>query len=190
MWPLPVVLGSASPRRRELLSYIVPALAFDTADIDETPYARESALALVNRLANTKAEVVAKRHPNSLVVGSDTIVAIDDIILGKPSDLQDFMYMMQLLSNRRHQVYTGVSVINTATNKVCNKVLVTQVDMGEISANSALDYWHTGEPADKAGGYAIQGIGGRYVKSISGSLSCVIGLPIYETKQLLEQAIE
>lgn len=190
MWPLPVVLASASPRRRELIAHIVDTLTFDSADIDETPIPNESARDLVLRLANSKALAVSRRYPNSLVIGSDTVICIHETILGKPKHLDDFVNMMALLSNTQHQVYTGVSVVNTANGNCAQQVLVTDVDMAEISHESALAYWQTGEPCDKAGGYAIQGIGGRYVKSINGSISAVIGLPIYETKQLLTQAIE
>jgi septum formation protein len=185
-----VVLGSASPRRRELLTYIATDIAFDSADINETPFKQEAANILVERLATSKAHAVAVRHKNALVIGSDTIVAINDTILGKPKDYTDFATMMAMLSNSQHQVYTGVCIINTQTGRIVKHVVVTQVDMGEISSASALDYWQTGEPEDKAGGYAIQGIGGQFVKSINGSISSVIGLPIYETKQLLQQAIE
>jgi septum formation protein len=190
MYCLPVVLASASPRRRELVAYIAAELSFDSADIDETPFPHESPHDLVLRLALSKAQSVAKRHPRSLVIGSDTVISVGDTILGKPYDLTDFRRMMTLLSNTQHQVYTGVAVINTVSMRTLNKVLITHVNMGEISSQSALSYWQTGEPHDKAGGYAIQGIGGKYVKSISGSISAVIGIPIYETKELLTQVSE
>ncbi|MFT6267450.1 MAG: septum formation protein [Alphaproteobacteria bacterium] len=190
MWSLPVVLASASPRRRELIAYIADKLSFDSANIDETPLYNESAYDLVERLALSKAQYVATRHANALVIGSDTVIGINDIILGKPIDFNDFARMMALLSNTQHQVYTGVCVVNTATKRIVKQVLTTHVNMGEISSQNTFDYWQTGEPQDKAGGYAIQGIGGKYVKSINGSISAVIGLPIYETKQLLIQATE
>jgi septum formation protein len=190
MWPLPIVLASASPRRRVLIAYIADNLSFDSANIDETPEHNESAHDLVERLACGKAASVAKRHNNALVIGSDTVVAVNNIILGKPNDYTDFLRMMALLSDTQHQVYTAVSVINTATNSMVKQVLTSDVNMAKISSQDAVDYWQTGEPFDKAGGYAIQGIGGRYVKSLNGSISAVIGLPIYETKQLLTQAIE
>lgn len=190
MWVLPIVLASASPRRKELITYIANDICIDSADIDETPLLHESAHELVQRLACSKAQCVALRHKNALIVGSDTVVAIDRTILNKPTDYNDFLRMMSLLSNHQHQVYTGVSVINTACNRMANEVVVTHVTMGEISTQDAADYWRTQEPCDKAGGYAIQGIGGKFVKSINGSISAVIGLPIYETKKLLIQATE
>lgn len=190
MWSLPVVLASASPRRKELIGHIAPHFSVDSADIDESPMQNENAHDLVERLALGKAQYVANRHPNSLVIGSDTVISIDGLILGKPKDFADFCRMMNLLSSAQHQVYTGVAVVNTANMRIVKKVLITHVNMGNISSESAFDYWQTGEPADKAGGYAIQGIGGKYVKSINGSISAVIGLPIYETKELLTQLSE
>jgi septum formation protein len=190
MWPLPIILASASPRRQELLCYIADNFTCESADIDETPIENESALCLVERLASAKAQAISLSNNKALIVGSDTVIALDNIILGKPKGYDDFACMMRMLSNRQHEVYTGVSVLNTASMRFVKQVVVTQVTMGEISSASALDYWQTGEPADKAGGYAIQGIGGRYVKSINGSFSAVVGLPVYETKLLLLQAIE
>lgn len=190
MWPLPVVLASASPRRRELIAHIADVLSFDAANIDETPLRNESAYNLVERLAFSKAGWVAKRYPKALVVGSDTVISINGIVLGKPVDFNDFARMMALLSNTQHQVYTGVCVVNTVNKRIVKQVLTTHVNMGAISRQDAMDYWQTGEPNDKAGGYAIQGIGGKYIKSINGSVSAVIGLPVYETKQLLTQATE
>ena len=188
MWPLPLVLASASPRRRELVAYIVDEFSVDSADIDESVFDNETANDLVLRLANSKASAVSKRHPNSLIIGSDTVISIHETILGKPRCFEDFKRMMHLLSDTQHQVYTAVSVLNTQNMQTVSKVQVTHVQMGAISAQCMSDYWQTGEPHDKAGGYAIQGIGGKFVRSINGSVSAVIGLPIYETKQLLLQA--
>lgn len=187
-----VVLASASPRRKELLGHIVEKFTIEPADVDETPIGKESPSELVSRLAMSKAEYVAKNQSGALVIGSDTIVAVNNNILGKPLDYNDFIHKMTLLSNNTHKVYTGICIFDTykTTKPYVNEVIVTEVTMAEISTADALAYWLTGEPQDKAGGYAIQGIGGKFVKSINGSFSAVVGLPIYETKQLIQKITE
>lgn len=192
MLTLPVVLASASPRRKELLGHIVDNFTIAPADIDETPLINESPRELVCRLAISKANYVAKNQSGKLVIGSDTIVAINDIILGKPLDYEDFVTKMALLSNNTHKVYTGICVVDTSkpAKPYLDEVLVTAVTMAEIDAAEAQAYWLTGEPKDKAGGYAIQGIGGKFVKSINGSFSAVVGLPIYETKKMIQKITE
>jgi septum formation protein len=189
---LPVVLASASPRRKELLGHIVDNFTIAPADIDETPLINESPRELVSRLALGKAEYVARNLSGKLVIGSDTVVAINDNILGKPTDYDDFITKMELLSNNTHKVYTAICVFDTSQAKkpYLVEVLVTDVTMAEIDVNEAQLYWLTGEPKDKAGGYAIQGIGGKFVKSINGSFSAVVGLPIYETKKMIQKITE
>jgi septum formation protein len=189
---LPVVLASASPRRKELLGHIVDNFTIAPADIDETPLINESPRELVSRLALGKAEYVARNLSGKLVIGSDTVVAINDNILGKPTDYDDFITKMELLSNNTHKVYTAICVFDTSQAKkpYLVEVLVTDVTMAEIDVNEAQSYWLTGEPKDKAGGYAIQGIGGKFVKSINGSFSAVVGLPIYETKKMIQKITE
>jgi septum formation protein len=189
---LPVVLASASPRRKELLGHIVDNFTIAAADIDETPLINESPRELVSRLALGKAEYVARNLSGKLVIGSDTVVAINDNILGKPTDYDDFITKMELLSNNTHKVYTAICVFDTSQAKkpYLEEVLVTDVTMAEIDVNEAQLYWLTGEPKDKAGGYAIQGIGGKFVKSINGSVSAVVGLPIYETKKMIQKITE
>jgi septum formation protein len=189
---LPVVLASASPRRKELLGHIVDNFTIAPADIDETPLINESPRELVSRLALGKAEYVARNLSGKLVIGSDTVVAINDNILGKPTDYDDFITKMELLSNNTHKVYTAICVFDTSQAKkpYLVEVLVTDVTMAEIDVNEAQLYWLTGEPKDKAGGYAIQGIGGKFVKSINGSVSAVVGLPIYETKKMIQKITE
>lgn len=195
----PVVLASASPRRRELLGHIVKTFTSDSADVDETPKKDESAYDLVERLAEMKAQFIARKlvadftspksefrlTAKSIVIGSDTVVAKANVILGKPSDYNDFRRMMMMLSDSSHEVYTGVCVVYGKT--VLRKVVITQVTMGVISEQDMVDYWASNEPNDKAGGYAIQGIGGKFVKQIDGSFSAVVGLPLFETKCLIDQ---
>jgi septum formation protein len=178
-----VVLASASPRRKELLSYICANFICHPADIDETPREHESATQLVERLAREKAQHVCHQYPNDIVIGSDTVVAVKGKILGKPIDYTDFTSMMTLLSDSVHQVYTGVCVLQQG--QIHCTTVTTEVKMMNITAQDIESYWQSDEPQDKAGGYAIQGIGGQFVVSINGSFSAVVGLPLFETKQLL-----
>ena len=185
-----IILASASPRRRELMSHIVSEFEVAAADVDETPKKDESASNLVERLAQMKAQCIMQSLPDkvraqNLVIGSDTVVAHPQEILGKPLDYNDFKRMMGLLSNTTHQVYTGVCVL--LGSALLSQVVVSDVTMATISEDDIERYWATREPTDKAGGYAIQGIGGQFVKSIKGSFSAVVGLPLFETKTLIQE---
>lgn len=179
----PVILASASPRRKSLLAHIVDDFSVLSADVDESVFENEKPADLVERLAKSKAQVIAQQYPSSIVLGSDTVVSCEQCILGKPQNFEDFCVMMRLLSNNWHQVYTGVCL--SLANRCEIKVVVTDVKMSHISEQDMLCYWQTQEPFDKAGGYAIQGIGGQFVERINGSFSAVVGLPLFETKQLL-----
>lgn len=182
-----IVLASASPRRTQLLQTITKDFIQCPADVDETPSIEEPPESLVTRLSYDKAHSVQQKYPTKLIIGSDTVVTSNATILGKPKDFSDFLNMMKLLSGTTHEVFTGVCVLYG--DKRYDSVVVTQVNMSEITESEAFEYWHSNEPADKAGGYAIQGIGGKFVVSIDGSFSSVVGLPLYETKQLIEQAM-
>lgn len=183
-----IILASASPRRKELLGYLVNCFEIHSANIDESVFANEKPVDLVERLAKSKAQVIAKLHRDSIVIGSDTVVACNNTILGKPKDVDDFQHMMAQLSNQWHQVYTGVAM--QFADKVLCTCIATDVKMTSISPSEAMQYWQTNEPLDKAGGYAIQGYGGQFVEQIRGSFSAVVGLPLLETKQLLKQMCE
>ena len=199
-----LILASASPRRQSLLAQIVDKFDIKVADIDETPKMSEQAHNLVERLALFKAQHVmkqcAKEYAHTepsikqhLLIGSDTVVAQSNSIFGKPKDYNEFASIMDQLSNNEHTVFTGVCVVS-ANNDFSDvtsysKVLETKVSMALISEQEKRKYWETKEPQDKAGGYAIQGIGGQFVKEITGSFSAVVGLPLFETKQLLQKAI-
>ncbi|MGP9797903.1 Maf family protein [Halomonas sp. 86] len=177
-------LASASPRRRDLLASIGVTVSVIPSDVDETPKQGESAAAYVKRLAVAKALAAA---PKTLlpVLGSDTAVVVDGTILGKPVNAEDAAAMLRQLSNRTHQVLTAVAV--TGPKGVLCCCVTTDVKMRQITAQEISDYWLTGEPADKAGGYAIQGLAAIFVEEIKGSHSAVVGLPLYETAQLLGQ---
>jgi septum formation protein len=179
-----IVLASASPRRAELLRNIV--LEFDVmpADIDESVKSNETGSELVLRLATLKAQKVLNDCPNAIVIGSDTVIRKGTKILGKPTSKADFLEMMNLLSGEMHEVLTGLAIISTQQVKAV--VVKTEVQFATMSQEQALRYWQTEEPLDKAGGYAIQGIGAQFVKSINGSYTSVVGLPLHETKLMLE----
>ncbi|MCE8023580.1 MULTISPECIES: Maf family protein [Halomonadaceae] len=175
-------LASASPRRRELLASIGVGVEVRPVDIDETPLPGELAEAYVARLAREKA-LAGGRQSRLPTLGSDTAVVCDGRILGKPADRAEAAAMLRLLSGRAHEVLTAVAVTGPAgLLEIC---VATRVFMREIGDSEMAAYWATGEPADKAGGYAIQGLASIFVERIEGSHSAVVGLPLYETAQLL-----
>lgn len=175
-------LASASPRRRDLLASIGVPVTVHPSDIDETPLVGETPHAYVQRLAVAKAEAAAPLT-DLPTLGSDTAVVVDGRILGKPADFDEGAEMLRLLSGRTHEVLTAVAVSGPAG--MLSSCVATQVTMREISADEITAYWHTGEPVDKAGGYAIQGLAAIFVKQIQGSHSAVVGLPLFETTHLL-----
>jgi len=180
-------LASSSPRRREILLSMGLRFTYAGVDIDETRAAGESATDMVLRLAIGKASAAAvARHGDLPIMGADTVVVCGDRILGKPSSKEDGLQMLAHLSGKRHQVLTAVSVLAGQTEKTA--VSVTDVVFREITPDEALAYWQSGEPEGKAGAYAIQGKGGIFAQSISGSYSGVVGLPVFETASLLDWA--
>lgn len=184
--PTPLILASASPRRRELLAHLDLPFVVQVADIDETPLAHEGAMALALRLAREKAAAVAQRAPtDAVILAADTVVAVDDQLLGKPDDRAMARQMMKRLSGRGHSVVTAVAVAGQGV--VVAEAVTTKVWLRPICDAEIDWYWDSGEPADKAGGYAIQGIGGRFVERIDGSYSNVVGLPLVETERLLQR---
>ena len=183
-----VILASASPRRRELLEQIGVRAIVKSVDIDESRKPGEPVKEYVQRLAMEKAERGFSTIKNSQklpVVGSDTIVVIDGIVLGKPENRQQAKEMLQQLSGQKHTVLTSVAIV-TEDKKVIDtsssEVLFNKLELQEIE-----DYVATGETDDKAGSYAIQGLAAQFVKNLNGSFSGVMGLPLFETVQLLKQ---
>lgn len=181
----PLILASGSPRRKELLTQLGYTFSVEKSDVEECQQAGESAHQYVSRLAKDKAIAVAKQRPNSVVIGSDTIVVCDQQVLEKPDNLEHAKQMLTMLSGRSHQVMTAVTVVENDIEKTL--VVSTDVWFKTLSQQEIEQYWHTGEPCDKAGSYAIQGLGGRFVTRIEGSYYAVVGLPLYETDQLLQQ---
>jgi septum formation protein len=176
-------LASTSPRRREILQSLGIEFEVVMVETDESPLAGESAEDLVVRLARAKAEAATGAE---VVLGSDTVVVLDDVVLGKPEDADDAVDMLLALSGRSHTVLTGVALrTSNGTRVVLSK---TDVRFREIDRDEAIRYWHSGEPADKAGSYGIQGRGGMFVEAINGSYSGVMGLPVFETVELLKSA--
>jgi septum formation protein len=154
-------------------------------NIDEQQHAGESAEIMVVRLAIEKARA-AVCPPGTVIIGADTAVVLDGRVFGKPRDEADGLQMLAALSGRSHEVMTGVAVCAEGT--VQNALSVTEVKFREIGPDEALEYWQSGEPGDKAGAYAIQGLAGAFVEAVTGSYTGVVGLPVFETARLLQLA--
>lgn len=181
---MPLVLASRSPRRAELLTRAGYRFEVVAADIDERRRAGEAPAKLVRRLAWEKAAVVAARHPGAVVLGADTVVVVDDdFVLGKPRGDADAARMLRCLSGRAHDVLTGVAL--RAPHGRRAGVQSTRVFFRTLSPDEVAWYVATGEPADKAGGYAIQGRASRFVSRIEGSYANVVGLPVELVDRLL-----
>lgn len=183
----PLILASASPRREQLLRQLGVNFTIESQDIVEQQKEEEAALAFVKRMANEKAQAaLANRKENDVVVlGADTIVLCDDDVMGKPKNKKDGVRMLLSLSGREHRVLSAVTLASPLRQKTA--ISDTTVKFREVSEIEADYYWQTGEPQGKAGAYAIQGFGAVFVQSVSGSYSGVMGLPLFETAQLLEE---
>jgi septum formation protein len=180
-----LVLASASPRRKELLRNAGIAFEVQPANIPEQPLPHESAKECAERLAREKALAVARQHPNDCVLGADTVVVVEDEILGKPINPADAARMLRLLSGRDHQVITGVClVIEGQTFAASESTVVT---MSRITDQEIADYIATGEPMDKAGAYAIQGMASRWIPRIEGDYGNVVGLPVALVFRMLRE---
>jgi nucleoside triphosphate pyrophosphatase len=198
-----IVLASASPRRQELLRNAGIPFAVQPADINETPLAGESPRDCAERLAREKALAVFQNQPGEYVLGADTIVVVDDTVLGKPRDAEDAARMLRLLSGRTHAVITGVclvgrkvasgqwSVVSSAGTtedpELRTASETTLVTMCALSDDEIGNYVATGEPMDKAGAYAIQGIASRWIPRIEGDYSNVVGLPVARVYAMLRE---
>ena len=180
-----LVLASASPRRVELLALvgIVPD-RIEPADIDETPHKHETPPRLAARLARAKAAVVAERAPETVVLAADTVVAVGRRILPKAELVDEASNCLRLLSGRSHRVFSGVCMI-TPSGKVREKLVETRVRFKRLSREELESYLASGQWRGKAGGYAVQGLAGSFVVKLVGSYTNVVGLPLYETVNLL-----
>ncbi|HEX7415717.1 MAG TPA: Maf family protein [Smithellaceae bacterium] len=183
----PLILASASPRRQELLRFV--GLKFKTipAHLNEDYSEGESPREHVQRLSQDKAIVIAKKYPNAVVLGADTIVVIDKSILGKPENKYQARKMLRKLSGREHKVFTGFTIAHVASKIKQTKVIQSAVKFKTISAAELEWYIACDEPYDKAGGYALQGRGAYFIQSIRGSYTNVIGLPLCEVLETLKK---
>lgn len=182
-----IILASASPRRQELLKYAVSDFEISPADVDETIPDEIPSSDAAEFLAVKKAAYIAKSHPNDLVIGCDTIVVIDDTILGKPSGADDAFRMLYMLSGRTHNVITGVCFFKNGISMSFSET--TSVIFYPLTGDEILSYVNTGEPFDKAGAYGIQGAGSMLVKGIIGDFFNVVGLPVARLKRELDSFI-
>ncbi|MGF1846412.1 Maf family protein [Vibrio lentus] len=200
-----LVLASGSPRRKELLSQLGYEFSVLVTNVEECKHAQETAEEYVKRLSLDKAlaalsllQVSASEEQHvvpgsdtvvpsldAVVLGSDTVVVSQGQVLEKPADLADSKRMLTQLANERHQVMTAVSVVSAEKQKT--EIIITDVWFKPLSEKEIEQYWQTGEPCDKAGSYGIQGLGGRFVTRIEGSYYAVVGLPLFETAQLLQE---
>jgi len=181
-----IYLASASPRRSQLLQQIDISHAVRPVAIDETPRSGEAPTAYVLRLAEEKARALWESLPEAErlpVLAADTTVALEGEILGKPADLTEARAMLGRLSGRTHDVHTAIAVLHAG--QVAARVNTSEVSFRSLSSREIDWYWGTGEPADKAGGYAVQGKAAIFIRHISGSYSGVMGLPLHETWELL-----
>jgi septum formation protein len=181
-----IILASASPRRAEILRTV--GWPFETlpVNIDESRRDNEGAEAYVRRLARTKAEAAAAQRPGCMIVAADTTVVIDGQILEKPIDNDDAQRMLRLLNNRWHQVLTGVAVIDDENSETKIAHATTEVKFAAMSDDDLKWYVATGEPMDKAGAYAIQGQGARFIERIKGDFFNVVGLPVRLLFELID----
>jgi septum formation protein len=181
-----IVLASGSPRRRELLAAAGLSVEVDPADADESVHAGETPAAYVERVAIAKAMIGARRHPDAAVLGGDTTVVVDGHIFGKPRDDSDARRMLERLSGRPHEVLTGVALAWRGAMRA--RVESTTVWFRPLSADEIAWYVASGEPRDRAGAYAIQGLASRFIPRIDGSYTNVVGLPVTAVLALLADA--
>ena len=192
-----LILASSSPRRLALLGQLGLEPEVFTVDVDETPAAGEGPEALVRRLARAKARAAGTPPPGSVILAADTVIDLDGRVLGKPRDRDDGVAMLLALGGREHRVVTGLCLARALGGgrtpgreriAVHTLAVATRVRFGRVDADAAARYWDSGEAAGKAGGYAIQGRGARFVAGIVGSYSNVVGLPLHESARLLGAA--
>ena len=183
-----IILASSSPRRKELLEQVGLKFEIFSPDIDESVCIGESADHYVQRLAEQKAQAILAQFPDAIVIAADTSLVLDHKIIGKPESKQHAFEIWTALSDRQHDVLSGVCVLSSQCdpNTIQSMVVRTKVYFQKLSQLDMEQYWATGEPIGKAGAYAIQGYAAQFIQRIEGSYSNVVGLPLYETLQLLK----
>lgn len=181
----PPILASVSPRRRQWMEALHIPYEVWAPDVDETPLPAEEPEAMVARLAQAKAEIVGMVNPDRWVIAADTTVAVDHHVLGKPETEEDAARMLMLIQGRRHQVHTGLCL---RRNGECHTLVDTaQVFLRPVTLAQAQWYARTGEPMDKAGAYAVQGIAALFIERIEGSFATVMGFPVERLSELLRR---
>jgi septum formation protein len=180
-----LILASKSPRRRYLLEQAGLSFSVIPSDIDETTVPMSSPEIYVRILAEAKAEFIANKYPEKWVIGADTIVLIDGTVLGKPGSIDEARSMLKQLSGQAHQVFTGYSILCKTKNRKFSETVQTEVLFKNLADEEIEWYIHTKEPFDKAGAYAIQGLGTFLVRRINGSYTNVVGLPVCEVIEFL-----
>lgn len=181
-----VILASESPRRKQLLEKMLRSFQVMPSNIRELPPMGERPNTYASRLALEKALKIGQMHPQHVVIGADTVVAIHDEVLGKPSSKNEACVMLSRLSGAWHEVWTGICVYHHASSTQIVKAVCSHVCFKKISLEEIEEYVRSGEPMDKAGAYAIQGLGKKLVKELRGSYHNVIGLPTIELAKILE----
>lgn len=180
-----LILASASPRRQQFLADLGLAFICQPADIDETPLSDEKPESFARRMAQEKAAVIAAQHPESWILGADTVIALADEIIGKPRDAVHALNILRRLQGRNHQVITGLALVCQAENCVETLAESSEVTFAAFSEAVLAAYVRTGEPLDKAGAYGIQGKGAFLISAVHGSCANVIGLPVSRCVSLL-----
>ncbi|OSB10211.1 Maf family protein [Paraclostridium bifermentans] len=181
-----IILASGSPRRKEILENTNLKFSVITSDIDEIIFENEEPIQLVLRLAFEKCMSVAQNNPSDLVIGADTIVVLDNEILGKPKNEEEAFKTLSKLSNREHQVITGMSIVNLENEKKLVDYAISNVKFKKLTDQDIKDYISTKECLDKAGSYGIQGYGALLVEKIKGDYFNIVGLPISKLSDILK----
>jgi septum formation protein len=184
-----IILASGSPRRKELLSKLGYQFDIVIPDLDETPFPGENPAEHVLRLSLAKAQMIAKDHPNDLIIGADTIVVLDNTILGKPASPIEAISMLKFLSGKSHIVYTGLSLVIRDEIIFISKYDATTVVFNNLDEKAIQEYVASGEPLDKAGAYGIQGMGSFLVNRYDGEFDTVIGFPTKLFKKMYEEVV-
>lgn len=181
-----LILASNSPRRKDLLNQIQIDFVVEPADIEEVLDETHTAQEAVQSLALQKAQAVAAKHNQGIVLGADTLIELEGQQLGKPQSSEEAKEMLAKLSGKTHKVLTGVALIDAKTKRTLTQAEITEVKIGQLSQEEIDWYVESGEPFDKAGSYAIQGLAARFVEKVDGCYNNVLGLPLYRVVQMLK----
>jgi septum formation protein len=182
-----IVLASKSPRRKELLTQIGLDFIVDVSEIDEDKFKNLAPQSLVKKLSRVKAEKVAKRHKNAIIIAADTLVVLGKELIGKPKDEKDAVRILKKLSGKTHTVITGFTILDSKTKRQITEIVKSKLKFKELSNQEIKDYVTTKEPMDKAGGYGIQGKASVFIERINGDFSNIVGLPIFSLCKALKK---